>query len=67
MIKFNLKELLEKHDKTRYWLSKETGIDKNALTKIYNNESKQIEIETINKILNALGEELTELITYERD
>lgn len=54
MIIFKLDKVLEERGKTKYWLSKQTGIDNNTLGKIYNNESKQIKLETLDKICEAL-------------
>lgn len=67
MINFILDKELKKKDKTRYWLSKQTGIDNNTLGKIYNNESKQIKIETIEKICKALDCNLTDIIEFVED
>ena len=64
MITFKLKDALAKNEKTRYWLSKETGIDNNTLGKIYNGESKQIKTETLDKICKALNCPLTDIIEY---
>lgn len=64
MVIFKLDIVLESRGKTKYWLSKETGIDNNTLGKIYNNEAKQIKKETIDKICKALDCKVEELIEY---
>ncbi|MBV4428720.1 helix-turn-helix transcriptional regulator [Clostridium tyrobutyricum] len=67
MIKFTLNHMLEKKQKTRYWLSKQTGIDNNTLAKIFNNSAKQIKLETLNKIIVALKCQIQDLIKYVPD
>ena len=67
MVVFKLDKILHKMNKTRYWLSKETGIDNNTLAKIYNNESKQIKLETLEKICVALDCNITDLIEIKKD
>lgn len=62
MIIFKLDKVLNEKCKTKYWLSKETGIDNNTLGKIYNNEAKQIKLETLEKICSALNCNLPEII-----
>lgn len=62
MLIFRLDKLLDKADKTKYWLSKETGIDNNTLAKIYNNEAKQIRLETLEKICVALGCDVADIL-----
>ncbi|OFI05263.1 hypothetical protein CLOACE_18810 [Clostridium acetireducens DSM 10703] len=67
IIIFTLDKILNKKGKTRYWLSKETGIDNNTLGKIYNNESKQIKLETINKICIALECNIKDILEFIKD
>jgi len=64
MFKFQLDKILIYRMKTKYWLSKQTGIDNNSLTKIFNNQSKQIRLETLEKICDSLHCELSDLIKY---
>jgi len=64
MLKFQLDKVLIYKMKTKYWLSKQTGIDNNTLAKIYNNKSKQIRLETLDKICVSLHCELSDLIKY---
>lgn len=65
MIKFYLKELLDKKGITKYHLSKLTNIDNNTLAKIVNNEAKQIKLSTLDTICKALGCDLKDLIKNE--
>jgi putative transcriptional regulator len=55
LIYFKLNDILERKEITKYSLSKMTGIDNNTIAKICNNESKQIKLETIEKICIALN------------
>lgn len=67
LFKFSLNRILETRKKTKYWLSKQTGIDNNTLAKIYNNEAKQIKLETLDKICTALECNLTDVIENVED
>ncbi|APQ97729.1 helix-turn-helix domain-containing protein [Clostridium botulinum] len=62
MVIFNLDKLLEQKGKTKYWLSKKTGIDNNTLGKIYKNESKQIKLETLEKICDTLECDIQDIL-----
>lgn len=62
MIIFKLDKVLEQKNKTKYWLSKETGTDNNTLAKIYNNEAKQIRLETLEKICEALECDISDVL-----
>lgn len=54
MYKLNVKNLLDAKGKTQYWLSKQTGISANNVSKIYNGETVNIRLDTINKLCKAL-------------
>lgn len=54
MYKLNVKNLLDATGKTQYWLSKQTGISANNIGKIYNGETVNIRLDTINKLCHAL-------------
>lgn len=54
MYKLNVKNLLEAKGKTQYWLAKQTGISANNVSKIYNGETVNIRLDTINKLCQAL-------------
>jgi putative transcriptional regulator len=54
MYKLNVKNLLDAKSKTQYWLSKQTGISANNVSKIYNGETVNIRLDTINKLCEAL-------------
>lgn len=54
-INIKINELLEKQGKSRYWLSKQTGITHQNLTKIARNETVSIRFEYIESICKALN------------
>lgn len=62
MIIFKLDEMLKLRGKTRYWLSKQTNIDNNTLAKIYSNEAKQIRLETLEKLTDALECSISDIL-----
>lgn len=64
MVIFELDKVLNRKNKTRYWLAKTTGIDNNTITKIFNNDSKQIKLETIDRICTALDCEVQDIIKH---
>ena len=55
MYKLNVKNLWDATGKTQYWLSKQTGISANNISKIYNGETVNIRLDTINKLCVALN------------
>jgi putative transcriptional regulator len=64
MVYFTLDIILNEKNLTKYWLSKQTGIDNNTIAKIYNNESKQIKLETIDKICIALSCDINDIVKF---
>lgn len=61
MLKIKLKEVLDKKQKSAYWLSKTTGIATNAISKMCNQETTSIHFETLEKICLALDCTLDDL------
>ena len=53
-ILIKIDHLLEERDKTIYWLSKQTGISHNNLTKMAKNETNSIRFDKLIDIMNAL-------------
>ena len=47
-------QLLKDNDKTIYWLSKQTNISHNNLTKMVNNETNSIRFDKLIDIMKAL-------------
>ena len=67
MYKLNVKNLLDSKDKTQYWLAKQTGISANNVSKIYNGETVNIRLDTINKLCSALDCVPGDLFALEKD
>ncbi len=64
MIKLNVLKLLEKNNKTKYWLYKQLGMSYQNFNKMVNNETKSIRyenIETICLLLNCTPNDLFEI------
>ena len=55
MVIINLREILDKQNKTVYWLANETGIHYNNLANIVNNRTSSIRHENIEKFCVALN------------
>lgn len=50
----NIDKILESKGKTRYWLSKETGITYQNIKKLADNKTNSIKFELIENICNVL-------------
>lgn len=61
-IKITLDEILSARGKTRYWLSKETGIHYKTIDSYYKNKIKRYEADSILKICLALNCEVSDII-----
>lgn len=61
-IKITLDEVLYAREKTRYWLSKETGIHYKTIDSYYKNKIKRYEADSILKICVALDCEVGDII-----
>ncbi len=64
MIKLRVLELLEKNNKTKYWLYKQLGMSYQNFNKMVNNETKSIRyenIETLCLLFNCTPNELFEI------
>lgn len=55
MIRVRIWELLEQHQKTRYWLYKQMGMSWQNVNKIANNETKAINFSTIETLCQIFG------------
>lgn len=62
MIVLKLKELMDKRELSINKLSQETGISRPALTSLYNNESRGIQFDTLEKLIEYFDVDLTQLI-----
>ncbi|PSM02218.1 helix-turn-helix domain-containing protein [Bacillus subtilis] len=74
MIKFKLDKLLEKHDKSMYWLPRKTEIRPNTISKWVNNEQlseeekvKSINVEALDRICKVLNCKLEDVIEFVED
>lgn len=61
-IKFNLSEVLEKKNRTRYWLAKETGIHYKTIDSYFKNKIRRYEADSILKICIALDCQVGDII-----
>lgn len=65
MIKLGVLELLEKNNKTKYWLYKQLGMSYQNFSRMVNNETKSIRYENIEAIcllLNCTPNELFQFV-----
>ena len=65
MLQFNVQALLDKKDKTRYWLGKQMGTDYATVHQICDNASKSVRIDTLERLMKALDCEVQDLFTEE--
>ena len=64
MIRLKVRELLEKNNKTKYWLYKQMGMSYQNFSKMINNETKSIKyenIETLCLLLSCTPNDLFEI------
>lgn len=55
MLKFRIKELMDDQKLTIQDVHEKTGISRNAISMLYNNKSKGIQLDTLDKLANVLG------------
>lgn len=48
-------------------LSRLSGVNKNTLSALYNDEIKRIDLEVLNKICNSLNCDITDILEYTPD
>ena len=63
MLLLRIDEILHEQNRTKYWLSKQTGISQNSISKICNGETSTIRFDTIIKICLALNCSIKDLFT----
>lgn len=62
MVKMRIAEILKEQSKTKYWLRIQMdGISYQNLSKIINNETKQIRFDTLDKLSTVLNVPIGEL------
>lgn len=67
MIKFKLKDLMEKENITINKLSKETGISRPSLTAMVNNESRGVQFDTLEKLMDYFDISITDILVEENN
>lgn len=55
MIKININELLEKNNKSKYWLKQQMNMTSRNINRIIDRETKSIEFDTIETLCNLLN------------
>jgi putative transcriptional regulator len=63
MIEIHVDELLAEHNRSFYWLSKETGISHTTLWRLKKGKALGINFETLEKLCGALDCQPGELLT----
>lgn len=66
MIKLTLDQALKKYGLTRYELAKRTGIQYQIIDNYYKNKVKRYDSYVLERICDALGCSISEIITYEK-
>lgn len=61
MLKLRINEILEKENRSMYWLSKKTGISANNIQKMCNGETNSIRFTSIETICKALNCSINDL------
>lgn len=67
MVILDVKTQLDKLGKSRFWLSQQTGINANHISKIYNGDTGSINLNTIDKLCSALNCGVEDIIIYKSD
>ena len=67
MIYMNIQKLLDKKGKTRYWLSRQTGISHQNLTKMARGKARGVRFETIEILCQVLECTPNDLFTIDFD
>lgn len=67
MIRVRLQELLKERKKSRYWLGQQTGLTPQTITKLFRGDSSKIELETLNKICEALDCKTSDVLEFVRE
>jgi putative transcriptional regulator len=67
MIVVNLDEILKRHERTFYWLAKETGISHTTLWRLKKDKALGINFETLEKVCMALKCQPGDVLTIKPD
>lgn len=66
MIKVNIKYILENKNMSMYALSKLINVSPNNLNKLVKNETNSIRFDTLEKICDALGCDISDVLEIEK-
>ena len=67
MIKLDVLSMLEKHNKSKYWLWKQLGMSYQNFNRMVNNETKSIKYETLDAMCGIFGCTPNDLLLYDED
>lgn len=67
MIQLTLDKALEKYGLTRYQLGKRTGIQYQTIDNYYKNKVKRYDGYVLEKICDAIGCQISEIIAYKKE
>lgn len=65
-MKIKLNEVLESKNKTKYWLSKQTGITQQNLGKLANGQTTSVRFDNLESICKVLNCEISDILEIER-
>lgn len=66
MIQLQIKELLKKQKKTKYWFVKNMKGGYQSLTRLMNNETSSIKFETLEKMCDIFNCEISDIVVRKK-
>lgn len=66
MIQLQIKELLKKQKKTKYWFVKNMEGGYQSLTRLMNNETSRIKFETLEKMCDIFNCEISDIVVRKK-
>lgn len=66
MIQLQIKELLKKQKKTKYWFVKNMERGYQSLTRLMNNETSSIKFETLEKMCDIFNCEISDIVVRKK-
>ena len=66
MIQLQIKELLKKQKKTKYWVVKNMEGGYQSLTRLMNNETSSIKFETLEKMCDIFNCEISDIVVRKK-
>ncbi len=73
MIRWRLKDTMDKLGVTRYALQKESGVSMNTIRDMYNGKTKRPDLDVLDRLIKALGKltgkpvTMADLLEYEEE